>query len=152
MRPPKIGDILEIKTAKGLAYAQLIHKVPPEGSLIRVLIPLLASPAEHLDVLAAMGDRFLTFFPVGAAVNRKIVRFAGNVAVPDKYKEVPPMRAPGGRTPRGKVMNWWVLEGGKERRVDELTPEQRRWSIASVINDTLLVKRIEQDWRPEMEV
>jgi hypothetical protein len=152
MRPPKIGDIIEIKTAKGLAYAQLIHRRRPEGSLIRVLTPLLSSPPEHLDVLAAMGDRFLTFFPVGAAVNRGIARYVGNVAVPDKYKEVPPMRAPGGRTPRGKVMNWWLLEGGKERRVDELTEEQKRWSIAGVINDTLLIEFIEEDWRPEMEV
>jgi hypothetical protein len=151
MRPPKIDDIIEIPTAKGLAYAQFIHKRPPEGSLIRVLIPLLASPAEHLDVLAAMGDRFLTFFPVGAAINRGIVRLVGNTPVPGQYRDVPPMRLAGARLPGGKILNWWALEDGKEWRLGELTPEQRRWSIASVINDTLLVKRIEQDWRPEME-
>jgi hypothetical protein len=62
------------------------------------------------------------------------------------------MRLAGAHLPGGKILNWWALEDGKERRLGELTPEQRRWSIAETINDTLLIERIEEDWRPEMDV
>jgi hypothetical protein len=37
MRPARIGDVVEIPTARGLAYAHLTHKAPIYGHLIRVV-------------------------------------------------------------------------------------------------------------------
>jgi len=41
MRVPKPGDLIEMLTAGGLAYAQVTHKVPLFGTLIRVLEPIV---------------------------------------------------------------------------------------------------------------
>jgi hypothetical protein len=37
MAKPKIGDVLEIKTAKGFVYAQITHVHETHGPLLRVL-------------------------------------------------------------------------------------------------------------------
>jgi hypothetical protein len=61
------------------------------------------------------------------------------------------MRRPGGRAKDGRILNWVVSEGGRDRVVKELSESERKLSIATIVNDTLLIDRIASGWLPEVE-
>ena len=147
----RIGDIVEITTKRGLAYAQYTHRHRRYGALLRVLEGLCEERPGSFRGLAGGKMRFHTFFPLQAAVNRGIVAIVGNESVPDHAKDFPVFRA-GVVDPRtGRVGVWWLWDGKNEWRVGELTSEQRKMPIRGVVNDTILIERIESGWTPETD-
>jgi hypothetical protein len=152
MRPARIGDVIEIPTARGLAYAQLTHKAPIYGHLIRVVEGIWQTRPQHLDEVVNAATRFFIFFPVAAAINQKIVSLAGNLNVPPQYADFPLMRKAGLEPPGGGNVDWWLWDGKEDWRIGALTPEQCRLSIAQVVNDTALIQMIDSDWHPETDI
>lgn len=146
----KIGDIIEIPTAKGLAYAQFTHKHKMYGALLRVLDELFESRPEYFVALVKRRHRFVTFFPLGAAVNRGIFSVVAHEEVPEEAKKFPTFRS-GLEDRTGGVETWWLWDGEREWRVSTLTPEQRVFPILEVVNDTALVHMIESGWTPETD-
>ena len=63
---PKFGDIIEIETSKGLAYAICTHHHCKAAELYD------SRPTEIAEI-AGNPVRFATFFPLHMAVNRKLV-------------------------------------------------------------------------------
>ena len=149
---PRIGDIIEIKTRGGLAYAQFTHKVPRYGALIRVLPGLYDVRPAAFKELVNLEERFFIFFPLGAALYRGLVTVVSNETIPERVQKFPLMRKPGMIDRSGKVLNWWLWDGQREWPVSALSPEQQKLSIASILNDTLLIERIEMGWLPEANV
>ena len=145
---PRIGDIIEIKTRAGLAYAQFTHKVSLYGSLIRVLPKLYDVRPASFTELVKLEERFFVFFPLTAAIHRGLVTIAGNEAVPERVQQFPLMRKAGAIDRSGKVLNWWLWDGEREWPILSLSPEEQQLSIASIFNDTLLIERIEAGWSP----
>jgi hypothetical protein len=141
----KIGDIVEITTPKGYAYAQYTHKHSTYGALIRVLKGIFKEKPENLLDLISEGYQFITFFPLGAADNRGIVHIVGNLPLPEKSRDFPVFKA-GTPNSNGKVEIWWLWDGEKEWKVGELKEEQKDFPPRGVINDTLLVERISNGW------
>jgi hypothetical protein len=43
----------------------------------------------------------------------------------------------------GKIVNWWLWDGEREWLVGGLTDEQKKYPIREIVNDTLLMERIE---------
>lgn len=154
MKRPKIGDIIEIPTRHGFAYAQFTHKHSMYGALLRVY-NMIYQTKQSLDVIQSVVDTrepdFSCFFPLGAAVNRSIVSVVGNATIPEKQKPFPLFRD-GVEDPKTKkVETWWLWDGKKEWCIGKLTKEQRRLPLNEVWNDTLLVERIESGWTPETD-
>lgn len=149
MRIPKPGDLIEMRTARGLAYAQVTHKVPLFGTLIRVLEPIIPERPSDLEAIARSRERFVTFFPVAAALKRGIVRLAGSAPIPPHAQKFPLLRQRGKVLANGVVADWWLYDGSRQWRIGRLAADQARLSIAEVVNDTLLRERIDSDWRPE---
>jgi hypothetical protein len=149
----RIGDIIEIKTSKGLAYALYTHKHehPPRfGAMLRVFDRLYPSRPQVVSEIVSLPVRFTIFFPLQAALNRHLVEVVGNVPIPENLRPFPIFRD--GNTSSGtNVTTWWLWDGEKEWRIGTLTPEQRKLPIRAVWNDTLLIHRIEDGWRPENE-
>lgn len=145
---PRIGDIIEIKTAKGLAYAMYTHRQPKYGALIRVFETIWSTRPESLAGLTTDRLRFSTFFPLEAALDQGIVEVVGNESIPGQLEQFPTFRAGMIDPKTKKVSVWWLWDGQREWRVGELSTEQRRLPIRGVWNDTMLVQRIETDWRP----
>jgi len=85
-------------SARGLAYAQVTHKAPLFGTLIRVLEPIVPERPHDLEAIARSRERFVTFFPVAAALKRGAVTLAGSAAIPPQAKKFPLLRQ------RGKVL------------------------------------------------
>lgn len=149
---PRIGDVIEIPTPKGLAYAQYTHKHPRYGALIRVLPGLYKSRPAEYSALVQQVERFFVFFPVGAAVARGIVSLIAHGIVPERCQPFPLFRDGVKDPATGRVETWWLWDGEREWRVGELTPEQRNLPIRSIWNDTLLIERIMEGWSPADEV
>jgi len=147
-RRVQIGDIIEISTAKGLAYAQYTHQHPTHGGLIRVFDPLFEKQPSDLSQLAKGPVRFSTFFPVAAAIKRGIFKVVGHEEIAPHNQAFPVFRNGIADPKRKRVMAWWFWDGEKEWKVGEITIEQRRMPIVGVWNDTLLVERIEAGWTP----
>src|SRR5205085_10467885 len=83
---PRLGDVIEIETPKGLAYAQYTHehRDPPRyGSLLRILPGIYSQRPSDFAALVAEEERFSVFFPLGAALRRRIVfRIVADEAIP----------------------------------------------------------------------
>lgn len=145
----KIGDILEIPIANGLAYAQYTHQHPTHGGLIRVFDTIFDSRPNDLSELVKGPVRFSTFLPVRAAVSRGIFKVIGHHEVAPFNQRFPIFRN-GIEDPKTKKVSvWWFWDGEKEWKVGEIRPEERKMPIVGVWNATMLVKRIEEGWRPE---
>ena len=152
---PRTGDIVEIETPEGLAYAQYTYnyKEPPVwGALIRVLPGLFESRPAQFSELVREKERFFVFFPLGAACHRGIVTIVAHEEIPEWARGVPLMRAAGGRDESGKVLDWWLWDGKEDRHVDKLPKKYRGLSLRQLWNDTLLIERIASGWRPADEV
>jgi hypothetical protein len=151
MKKLHVGDLVEIQTPAGKAYAQLINSHKQFGSLLRVLRGLHDERPLDLKGLAMGSTQFIVFFPLRAAINAGVVAVVGNERVPSEYVAFPLFRAGVADPKSGKVATWWLWDGEKEWKVGELDEQQKRLPIRGVWNDTLLVDRIISGWTAETD-
>jgi hypothetical protein len=153
---PRIGDVIEIPTPKGLAYAQFTHKhdTPPRyGALLRVLPGLFPQRPTDFSRLLSQRPQFITFFPLGAACNRGIVHVVASEAIPDHSASFPTFRNSHRDRSGKRASPWFLWDGRREWRANSLSDEQlREYPPLGVWNDTLLVERILAEWRHEQDV
>lgn len=152
---PRIGDVIELHTPAGLAYAHFTHKHRQYGALLRILQGLFTERPESFTALVQQQPRFSTFFPLGAACNQGICLVVGNEVLPEHTRDFPIFRGcnwhrdKSGTLQRGAT---WLWDGDTEWRVDTLAPEQLRdYPPRGVVNDTMLIERIVSGWRHEDE-
>jgi hypothetical protein len=150
-KPPRIGDLIEIPTANGLAYAQYTHQHAQFGALIRVFDNLCATKPENLESIVEGSVRFSTFFPLKAAIHQDIFKIVAHCDVAKSNRSFPIFRAGIIDPKTKKVSVWWLWDGEKEWQIGDLTPEQRKLPIRGIWNDKMLVQRIEEGWRPEKD-
>lgn len=147
----KIGDIIEIKTQKGFAYAQYTHKHEQYGALIRVFGNLYGTRPHELQEFIEGHPSFLCFFPLGPAVHRGMVSIIDNAGVPLAAQIFPVFRAGVIDPSTGKVGVWWLWDGENEWRAGQLTAEQRKFPMRGIWNYHLLIERIESGWTSESD-
>jgi hypothetical protein len=148
---PRIGDVIEIETPKGFAYAQFTHKhdTPPKyGALLRVFPTLHAARPHSFSAVVLEKPQIITFFPLGAACRRKIVYIVANEAIPKAAQKFPIFRA-GAVGKDGKVATWWLWDGQREWKAGRITRKLTSYPIRGVWNDTLLITRIVEGWSHE---
>ena len=145
---PRIGDVIEIPTPQGLAYAHYTHKhdEPPHyGALLRVLPGLYSERPADFSALVAHEPIFSVFFPVGAACNRKLVSVVASEPITEQSQQFPTFRSAFSNTGP-----WFLWDGQREWKVSSLSEAQlKSYPPLNVINDTLLIERIIQGWRHE---
>lgn len=150
---PRPGDVIEIDTPAGLAYAQYTHRhtdPPRYGALLRVLPGIFAERPGDFTELVRGGHRFLCFFPLGAACRRGIVRVVAEEAVPEAHRVFPTFRT-GNPGPDGRVRVWFTWDGRETRRVRFRGPGFRRLPVMpGTWNDTALVDAIVNGYRPRL--
>ena len=148
----QIGDIIEIPTKTGFAYAQYTHQHPTHGGLIRVFEPLFQRRPTDFTELTRGPVRISTFLPVRAAINRGVFDVVAHEEVAKHNRSFPLFRAGIADPQTKKVSIWWFWDGEREWKVGQITPEQRRMPLRGVWNATLLVERIEGGWRSETDM
>lgn len=148
----KIGAIIEIPTSRGFAYAQYTHRNPIYGDLIRIIAGFHPLTPHNLDCVAKMPHSFVAFFPLGAAIQRKIFKIVGFQPVPDFATNFPIFKSSWRHPKTNEVTTWFLWDGEKEWKVDQLSEEEKKYPICSIWNDTLLIQRIEEGWLPEHDL
>jgi hypothetical protein len=149
MANSKIGDLIEISTKRGLAYAHHTHR---HASLLRVFAGFDAERPKDVLAVANRPVQFSTFFPLNAAVTRKLVQIAGHAPVDPSLTPFPTFRAGVIDAQTGAVGTWWLWDGENEWRVGALSPHQRQFPVRGVMNDTALVERIVEEWDPTVDL
>lgn len=147
----KIGDVVELKTSRGFSYLHYTHKHRQYGALLRAFVGFHEARPSSLTKLMVGESAFQCSFPLRAALDQGIVSVVGNVELPASEKNFPTFRAGVMNPATRKVDVWWLWDGQEERKVGDLTSEQRRLSIRGVWNDTLLRDRLKSGWRPETD-
>ena len=144
------GDIIEVKTPRGLAYAQYCGKHAKYGDAIRVLPGFFPARPKDWEALLAQ-EGYFTFYPVGAAVSQGLVEVAASASIPTGRELPSTYRRAGWRTPEGKVTAWRICDGPKEVLRTDLSAEEKRLFIAAIWNHEFLVERLVAEWRPDQE-
>src|SRR5688572_28073503 len=131
------GDVFKILSGKRNIYIQYILKDEVMGQLIRVFAPDVKSipgPADFKE----RKELFYVFFPLGAAVRRKVVVKIGSTVLPDAQQLPKFMKAPFAINAAGKITSWSIfeLDTGKQKVVEKLSKQERAYSPYECWNDT----------------
>lgn len=141
---PRIGDVIEIQTAKGRGYVQYVWKSDIMGPLVRVLPRVFAERPEGLDQLVNAKEMYYVHLPLGAMVARDVAAIVGNVSIPD------------GADRPSRAAEWARRSDGSWGFRYELTRKSERDETRGIWldvlwNDTALAERIAEAWRPDIE-
>jgi hypothetical protein len=131
-----------------LAYVQYTHHSSLTGHLIRIIDGFHSERSECLELLASRETLWHTFMPLQAAISRGIFCIAGNVPIPEKDKAFPVFRNACVNPIDKSIGAWWLWDGQRQWRVDALDGRQEKFPFEEIINDTLLIERLEGDWHP----
>lgn len=143
----KIGDILQILTSEGVCYAQITHKHPEFGFLIRVFTGFYDKTPNDFEKVTQSLVQFSAFFVAQSAVNQGLLSVVANSPVPAHLADFPVFRSRSGG-PGGSI---WLWDGENSERLErKLTPDEMKYSVRGIISAPLLVERVEKGYRPEV--
>src|ERR1700754_4897300 len=92
----KLGDVLQVLTSEGVAYALVTHKHSQFGFLIRVYSGFYAQKPRDFALVVAGEPQFSAFFVVQSAVNEGLLSVVANVPVAQSLQEFPTFRSRNG--------------------------------------------------------
>ncbi|WP_226489101.1 hypothetical protein [Pseudomonas sp. B20] len=142
----KLGDILQVLTSQGVAYAQVTHKHPEFGFLIRVFPGFHKEQPKDFSKMLEKEPQFSAFFVVQSAVNQGLLSVVGNLPISENLQEFPTFRSRNG----GEGGSIWLWNGGEAVRLArEISSEELKYSTRGIISAPLLVERIENNYRAE---
>lgn len=141
-----MGDVIQILTSEGVAYAQVTHKHPEFGYLIRIFSGFHNTRPKDFSAVVSCSVQLSAFFPVQSAVNQGLLSVVDNTPVPESLQVFPTFRSRNGG-PGGSI---WLWSGGDAVRLDRcLLPEELTYPTEGIISAPLLVERIEKNYRAE---
>ena len=142
------GEVFAIKTSLGFGFLQFIEKSPHQIHRIRVLEPIrqdIHISQEEVD----LPERFTIGFPLSVAHHRKIVERVGQFTIPKKY--VMPTKGRSKHNIGDRFLGWFIVDLSTLQRKlkKKLSASELKLSPEGVWNDTLIIERLEKDWRLE---
>ena len=166
-RLARIGDVVEIGTPKGFAYAQLYSR-PSDARRAGPPLPgLYATRPADLAALVRQRERYVTFSMLRAdwlrdneVINvggREVPEAAivGPFLIPERNRPIPLFRALGGpgRHPvTGKLNTWRFVDEERLWRVEGLTAAQRELPVEGIPSRPLFIEQIVSGWHPRDDV
>ena len=144
-----IGGVIEIPVGGRFAYALITHKHDDYHELIRVFCGLYDKQQKDFSVLINREVCFSCFTSLKYFIKDGCGSIVGVAGIPKKLKDFPLFRTGMQNPATGKVDNWWLWDGVKEWRVGGLEPEQYKLPIRGVYGGAVIVKYIQEGWRPE---
>jgi hypothetical protein len=142
------GDVLEIVTDKGLAYAQCSQLHPMFGPLLRVLPGFHQVRPTDFSTVVNQRELYHVFILWDSSVDPAIVAIVCRQEVPEQSKTFPLFRDGIADPTTGRVPVWWLWDGERSWPVGELTADQRRLSIRTMWDEVTLASRIARGWTP----
>jgi len=144
-----IGDLFQIGITDQEVFLHYVYDDERIGQLIRVFTDPTSARKLELEDLAYVKEKFMIFFPLKAAVRRKIVKKVGCLSLPPNFRKPKFMRTK--HTIRGEFRGWHIVntDTWQAQLVANLSEDQKKLSPWGVWNDTLLIQRLEDGWNLE---
>ncbi|MFJ5770116.1 hypothetical protein [Psychrobacillus sp. NPDC093180] len=141
-----IGEVFEVVTLNGIGLFQYVHKDETIGELIRILPCLLEEGYVIKDELVKKKELYLIHFPLGAALNQKLVTQKGSYPIPQNF--IFPKKFRSEYFVNGELICWHIIDYDtwKREEVDRISDEQKQLSPWGIWNDTLLKQRLAEGW------
>jgi hypothetical protein len=141
------GDIFEIEVDGKTGYFQYIYTDDVYSACIRILPGVHSSPVQDFGPLAMKNELTTTFFPLGFAVRKMLVKKVGRAPLPDGVR-VPPLMRSSGPIIKGKPTRWFLWNGDNSKTVklENPTDEQIRLPSLGIVNDTAIKSMIKGTW------
>lgn len=146
----EIGAIVEIRTAKGLAYAQYTHRHPSCGEVVRLLPGLHRKRQQDFDALVQSQTSKYLLVPLKKALAGEGAPLAivGWQALPPSEQRFPTFRmAICDR--QGNVLYWWLWDGAAVWPRTELTEDEQQLPFRVVRSVEELIAELERETAPE---
>jgi hypothetical protein len=153
-----VGDIVEIKTPVGFAYAQYTHPSGTTGELVRVLPGLYRNRPSDLAQMARQKEIYFVFYILNYALRADQAEIVSNQPVPEWAKSHPAMRHSAAIDETGKTIRWRIISAASRLTLEDLqrtpvltqlTPEQEKLSIHEIWPHAVMVKQLARGWTPE---
>lgn len=135
----KLGNILQVLTSQGVAYAQVTHKHPEFDFLIRVFSGFYNKQPKVFSTLIEGKPQFSAFFVAQSAVNQGLLSVVENISVPERLKIFPTFRSRNG----GAGGSLWLWDGKESfRREREFRPNELEYptSVLKIITKLRLMR------------
>jgi hypothetical protein len=141
------GDVFSIKTKLGFAFLQFVEMGKYGVEIVRILTPINESN-EITQEQVNLRERFTVEFVVKAAFRRKILNQTGHFEIPSYYSV--PERTISPHKLCGDFLGWFITDRdtGLRQLKKELEGDDLELSPSGIVNDTLLIDWIENDFRP----
>lgn len=142
----KKGDVFRIKTKLGYGFLQYIETDDLGIEYVRVLEPISENGILSQREVECL-ERWCIGFPLKAAELRKIVEKVGNFDIPQSFINYEYARAE--HNISGEKIGWHIVNKTSLKR--ELKPNldahDRKLSPHGIMNDTLIISMLEENWR-----
>ncbi|MFC1597737.1 hypothetical protein ACFL5Q_07360 [Planctomycetota bacterium] len=145
----KPGDLLEVKSSRGLSYVQYVGKHPEYGDVILVLPGCFKGRPSDLTCLVDEAAGFLAFYSARAAVLQDLAEIVASHNLPSEIEVPTKLRRAGARGPGGEVRTWIIENEDHEIVREKLSDLEKQLPIAAIWDHELLTRRISEGWRPE---
>lgn len=156
-RKEKTGEVVEVQTSHGLAYAQRIHDSPrPSHKSLQVMRMIEGFHAERPSDLAGLVNGPTVFYfhmALHHVIKHGHTALVGNLPIPAQEQVFPIFRS-GLPDPRNdsKMEGGWLIQGNKSWLVNKYTTENLKLSFDGVWGSISLKNRLEIGWRPELDI
>ncbi len=140
------GDIFKISTKIGFGFLQFTELDSMGIEYIRVLDPISEnSTITQFEI--DKKERWCTGFPLRAALRKKIVEKIGNYRIPRNFKVSDLVRSK--HIIGDEFLGWFIVNRKtlKRKFKTELSKKQLRLSPHGIMNDTLIIERLEENWK-----
>ena len=144
----QVGEVFAIQTKIGFGFLQYVDTGNLGIEIVRVLEPIKdTNEINQLEV--ELPERFTIQFVVKAALRKKILIKTGIFKIPEFYKI--PVKARTEHFIRGEFIAWHIVNQQtlKIESKKALSEDDLLISPHGIPNDTLLIERLENNWRLE---
>jgi len=142
----RVGDVLELAVGQNFVYLNFLGKHREYGECLLLSNHRHESPIS--DFSSEFQSSYVVFYPASIALKRNLMAIKGNIQAPSIPTE---LRRAGGRSGT-RILNWIIEDGQAERLVEQLSKKQQSLPIAAIWNHEMLLFRISEHWKPEMEI
>lgn len=142
------GDTYSIETKIGFGFLQYVETDSIGIDFVRVLCPI--NEDEQIDQSGVnQNERWNIGFPLKAAAKRKIISKVGNFEIPNTYFNSEYARSK--HIVRSEFLGWHIIHKSSLKRElkKELHKDDLKLSPHGIMNDTLIIEYLEQNWKLE---
>lgn len=142
------GDTFRIKTKIGFGFLQYVETDEMGIEFVRILETIKES-GEISQSEVDKPERWNTGFPLKAAARKKITEKIGSFEIPDSFVNSEFARTE--HKVRGEFLGWHIVNKSSLKRELKkyLNENDLKLSPHGIMNDTLIVERLEENWRLE---